>query len=725
MAENRQFLNTIGRSTIPVAAVVLFVANLTLHVGGLFTEDTRAVVAWFLDLPLRALVLLALADGISRLRTPSERRFWSIMLAAFSAWFIADMAFQPEGDRSLLLGFLEDAAFLLFYPLLMLAIEQRPCRYHWPIAHWGSRWLCAAEGLALILWIYIYFVVLTVFYSPEIFLSEVPSYAFFATADFVLGITLLIRTVIVSGRWRVIYALLGTALIFWGLTDLLDTLWRLGIEVLPYGTPVDAVWPLPYFAIITAAVYRNRTAATSPPIPTTTTHSATLVVSAYAYAFALPVIHFVVFLTGWLREIEINRELTVVAGAIILFGIALTIQSRERKRRKLIREPQIVIVEDEETQIQKMEALGRLAGGVAHDFNNLLMILQSEVDARLNQLLALPDGRDFVSQVEAVVRRGSDLSHQLLAFGRKQVSRTIVVAPDAVVDDTKSLLQRTLGEHIELSLAIASDVWPVAIDPGQLAQTLINLALNARAAMPGGGHLNIRVSNVVIDHRDPESQETNQFVQIEVADDGRGMDEVTRARVFEPFFSRRSPARGTGLGLAVVYGIVKQNGGHITCESLEDQGTTFRIHLPRSRRAKTDEPDRVDSMRTDAGGVETILLAEDEPAVRSLTAEYLRELGYRVLEAGDGAAALEQARSFEGPIDLLVTDVVMPKIGGRELAESLISDRPSTTVIFVSGYAQDLVLDGDTKIDITVLQKPYTLAELGSEIRTRLDQARD
>ncbi len=328
------------------------------------------------------------------------------------------------------------------------------------------------------------------------------------------------------------------------------------------------------------------------PIPATTTHSATLVVSAYAYASVIPIIHLVVFRSGWLREIEIqtgadgrSRACDPLRNRVEYPGEGTS------AAQDLIREPRITIVEDEEQQVQKMEALGRLAGGVAHDFNNLLMVLQGEIDIRRNQLATLPDGHDFISQVETVVRRGSDLSRQLLAFGRKQVSRTRVIAPDETVEETQSLLRRTLGAHVDLALKTGPDVWPVAIDPGQLTQILINLALNARAAMPEGGRLDIGVGNVVIDHGGSESDEPNQFVQIEVADNGRGMDEQTRSRVFEPFFSKRSPTRGTGLGLAVAYGIVKQHGGYITCESAEDQGTTFRIHLPRSHRPKAEQPD--------------------------------------------------------------------------------------------------------------------------------------
>jgi len=714
-------IKNIRHTLIPGAAIAIFLIMCLLHLSGLFSSDTRSMVALFLDLPLRALLLLALADGIGKLRTPCERRSWALMLAAFSVWFIADMAFQPEGDRPLILGLLEDGAFVLFYPLLMVAIEQRPCRYHWPISGWGSRLLCAASGVILILWTYFYFVVLTLFLAPDAFLSEAPSYAFFAAADIIFGVAFLIRMLLIRGRWRVIYALLGSAMLVWGFTDTLDALDRIGIEVIPIGTPLDMLWTLPYFAIIAAAVYRNRSSENGSSIPTTTTQGGTLVVSSFAYAFAVPVIHLVVFLSGLLREIEIPRELTVLAGLAILFPIAMAIRARERRRRQLTREPRIIVVEDEQQHVQKMEALGRLAGGIAHDFNNLLMVLQSQIDTRAEQLLTLPDGREFVTEIQTVVRRGSDLSHQLLGFGRKQVSRVQVLDTGKVVRETESLLRRTLGEHIELVINTADDVWPVAIDPGQLSQVLINLTLNGRTAMPEGGRLEIRVENVAVDCGDSDIVEAQQFVQIEIVDDGHGMDEKTRARVFEPFFSKPTSISGTGLGLAVVYGIVKQHGGHITCESSEDAGTTFRVHLPRCETSELGAPEIPAGNTPDPGGTETILIAEDESEVRTVVSEYLRTMGYQVIEAKDGAEALKIAESFDGTIHLLLSDVVMPKIGGPELADRVTATRPSTPVLFVTGYADDLPMQGKKPARTHMLQKPFSLVTLGTTIRTILE----
>jgi len=680
------------------------------------------MTGFFINLPLRALLLLALADGINSLKTPSERRFWSLALAAFATWFIADMAFQTGGERPLFLGILEDGAFLLFYPLLMVAIEQRPCRYHWPITGWGSRFLCACSGLLLIVWSYVYFVGLTLIFVPDVFLSEAPSYAFFTCADFIFATAFFIRMLINHGRWRIIYGLLSLAMTGWGVTDLLDTLGLLGVDVIGYGTSMDVVWSLPYYAVIAAAVYRNRTARKTAPLPVTTAHGGTLVISGYAYAMGIALIHLVVFVTEWLREIEVAREVTVVAGLAVLIAIAVAIQSRERRRRSLTHEPRIIVLEDEEQQIQKMEALGRLAGGVAHDFNNLLMVLQSQVDTRLDQLLDLPDGQRFVSELQTVVHRGSDLSRQLLAFGRRQIGEACVIDPVAVIGETESMLRRTLGEHIELEISSSDDVWPIAIEPGQVTQILINLTLNARSAMPDGGQLRIHIENVAVDHGDVDAVEGKQFVQITVRDTGRGMDERTRSRIFEPFFSNQSASSGTGLGMAVVYGIVKQHGGHITCESTEDAGTTFRVHFPRCNEALSETLKFRRNDHRHPEGDETILVVEDEPDVRSAVSDYLRSKGYRVVEATDGVEALEVATETDGPIHLLLSDIVMPRMGGPELADRLSAARPDTPVLFVTGYAEDFPLTANGTTTASILQKPFSLITLEDRIREILDR---
>lgn len=708
-------------NAVVVAAAVLLLASLVVHFPGIVDDEARPQVSWFLQLPLRALLLIALADGMSGLRTPCERRFWTLCLAAFASWFIADMAFESAGDGPVVLGVLEDAAFLVFYPLMMLAVEQRPCRYHWPLREWGTRFLCAASGLLLLLWAYFYVVVLPLVYSPEVFLSEAPSYAFFATADFIFFTIFLLRTTNRRGRWRVIYAWLAAAMLGWAVSDLLDALSLIGYDVIGYGTPLDVIWSMPYLAVVVAAVYRNRSSKRFPPVAAATAHGWTLVMTGYLYAAGVSVIHLVYQRLGWLPELQIPRVWAALTGTIVLLFIAIAIHIGELRRRRSTREPRVVVLEEEIQRDQRMEALGRLAGGIAHDFNNLLMVLQGQIDCNAERIRQLPDGQSLITELETIVRRGSDLSHQLLAFGRRQVTQVEVVDPARVVAETESLLKRVLGADIELGIDVEPGLWSISINRGQLSQILINLGLNARAAMPDGGRLHIKAGNVVMDERTEDGIYSGDFVQIEVSDTGRGMDEETQSRIFEPFFRRGEDGAGFGLGLAVVYGIVKQHKGYISCDSVEGVGTTFRIQLPRAAADTSDEPTPQRLPRQSLGGNETILLAEDEDDVRRPVAEYLRSLGYDVLEATNGVEALDIVDTYRGTIHLLISDIVMPGVGGLELADRLTVSRPNAKAFFVTGYALDLPMAGGDGANRLVLEKPYSLGTLAATVRDVLD----
>ncbi len=699
---------------------------LFLYLSPTVSEPTRSTFAeYFVNVPLRAMLLAALANGLGALRSPAERRFWLVMIAAFATWFIADVAFQPLEERALIWGLLEDVGFLLFYPILAIAIEQRPHQFYRPIPRGGVRWLCAAACVILMLWTYLYFVGLTAALRPAVFLSEAPSYLFYVAGDVVITALLLRHGIASAGRWRMIYLLLAAGFLAWAFGDLLDGLVRAGLLEVPYGTPVDLLWHAPYFVVAAAAVYRNRTAPSLRDAPAaTSTSRESLVAATFSYAFAVPVIHLIVFLSGWHRDLEMARELAVLAGLAALLAVSWAAQRTERRRRTATSTPRVVVLDEEEQQGQKMEALGRLAGGIAHDFNNLLLILQAQLDLGKARLASDPSGRELVREMQTSIERGSDLTRQLLAFGRKQAASPRVVDPQKVTNDALSLLRRTLGEHIRLEVVAAADLGAVRVDPGQLTQVLVNLALNARAAMPEGGRLEIAMRNVVLEGltESPPGSPTDDFVEIAVSDTGLGMDERTVERIFEPFFTGRSHQGGTGLGLAVVYGIVKQSGGHISCESLEGEGTTFRIHLPAVQGSEHQVPAAVPAPVGDAGGNETILVAEDDPTVRKLTVRSLESFGYRVLEATDGVEALAVAAGFDGPIHLLLTDVVMPRMGGPELAERLTAERPSTAVLFVSGYVQNVDQSTSLLAQENFLLKPYSLAALETKLRALLDR---
>jgi len=373
-------------------------------------------------------------------------------------------------------------------------------------------------------------------------------------------------------------------------------------------------------------------------------------------------------------------------------------------------------------QAQKMEAIGRLAGGVAHDFNNLLTVILSYSDLLLEDLPAGSGPRDDIGQIRKAAQGASELTRQLLAFSRQQVLQPKVVDLNAAVTGIERLLGRVLREDIQLRCTLADDAGAVRVDPGQLEQVLMNLAVNARDAMPQGGQLTIETGNVDLDEAYMQAHPMaapGRYVMLAVTDTGMGMDAATQARIFEPFFTTKDVGKGTGLGLATVQGIVQQSGGFIWVYSEPNHGTCFKIYLPR-----VDEPvsaaasESVERTR----GTETVLVVEDVAAVRAVICKMLERYGYRVLDAADGEAAVRVADASGEHIHLLLTDVVMPNINGRDLAALFAKTRPTTKVLFMSGYTDDaIVRHGILEEGIAYLQKPFTPQSLARKVRGVLD----
>lgn len=367
---------------------------------------------------------------------------------------------------------------------------------------------------------------------------------------------------------------------------------------------------------------------------------------------------------------------------------------------------------------QKLEAVGRLAGGVAHDFNNLLTVINGFSEMILRGL-AHPDPARLTSQVQEIRKAGeraSTLTRQLLAFGRQQVQTRTRVNLNVVVEETRKFIGRVLGEDIEIETDLAADLVPIFADVGQVEQVLMNLVLNARDAMPDGGTLTLRTANARFDVEPDEDVRVGDYAMLAISDTGIGMDEDTRARAFEPFFTTKELGKGTGLGLATVYGIVKQSGGHIEVESRVGRGTTFRVFLPR-RESLVQGTDRRPGSITLAGR-ETILLVEDDDSVRHVTASMLHTLGYKVVQAPGGLEALKQCREHRGPIHVLLTDVVMPMMNGREVADRVQSILPGVRTLYMSGYTDDSILrHGVVDDDVAFISKPLSREALGRKLR--------
>jgi signal transduction histidine kinase/ActR/RegA family two-component response regulator/HAMP domain-containing protein len=385
-------------------------------------------------------------------------------------------------------------------------------------------------------------------------------------------------------------------------------------------------------------------------------------------------------------------------------------------------------LEEQLLQSQKLEAIGRLAGGVAHDFNNLLTGILGYASFALKTVAPNHPARNDIIEIERAGVRAAALTGQLLSYARRQMVAPKLVRLNDLIDNLENLLRRLLGEDISLETKHDDDLWQARIDPGQFEQVIINLAVNGRDAMPRGGRLTIETRNCTLDesysYQHPDVA-PGEYVMLAVADSGHGMDSATQARIFEPFFTTKEQGKGTGLGLAVCYGIVKQAGGHVWVYSEPGRGTTFKVFLPRS----TDE-EELDGVlestdRAPLAGTETVLVVEDEPVVRSLAVRALVDQGYRVLQAPDGQAALTTSRAYEGEVHLLVTDVVMPGMNGKELADRLVADRPGIRVLYVSGYTDHAVVrHGVLEEGIAFLSKPFDLRDLVRTVREVLDSGR-
>ena len=375
-------------------------------------------------------------------------------------------------------------------------------------------------------------------------------------------------------------------------------------------------------------------------------------------------------------------------------------------------------------QAQKQESLGRLAGGIAHDFNNILtaIIGYAELASDLFPPEHAAQGR--MQNIQKAAGRAADLIRQLLAFASRQVITPRVINLNSVLEEAGSLLLRLIGSHIELEMLPGSDLGAIRADPGQMQQILINLGVNARDAMPEGGKITIATRNVRLEPgltQDNREVLPGDYLLLEVTDTGIGISEEILQHIFEPFFTTKEIGKGTGLGLATCHGIVRQNGGHIWVQSEVGKGTSFHIYLPQVGEAPTEENEREDLSHL--GGKETILLVEDDALLRELTAEALRAEGYAVVEAASGNEALVIATAFVEPIHLLVTDIVMPLMNGKELAQKLLAAQPDLRILFISGYAENAVTThGVLDSGISFLPKPFSVAGLAHKVRAVLDQ---
>jgi nitrogen-specific signal transduction histidine kinase/ActR/RegA family two-component response regulator len=394
--------------------------------------------------------------------------------------------------------------------------------------------------------------------------------------------------------------------------------------------------------------------------------------------------------------------------------------TKRRRTEEILKEK-----EEQLHQAQKMEAIGRLAGGVAHDFNNILTAVNGYAELLLMQLPPGGPEHQEVHEIRQAVARAASLTRQLLAFSRKQVIQPQALNLNQVVMSLEGMLRRLLGEDIDLALSLGEGLGLVLADPGQMEQVVLNLAVNARDAMPRGGKLHLETADVDLDEvfaRPRLEVEPGSYVLLAVSDTGIGMDEAARSRIFEPFYTTKELGKGTGLGLSTVYGIVKQNRGHIWVYSEPGQGTTFKIYLPRMAPLADVAKISVKPAVLPRGW-ETVLLVEDDEMVRQVTSKMLQRQGYRVLEAAGGLEALKVCDSHREPVHLILTDVVMPGISGPEMAARAIQKHPGIKVLFMSGHTENTIVHhGVLEPGVAFLQKPFKYNDLICRVREVLDR---
>jgi two-component system cell cycle sensor histidine kinase/response regulator CckA len=406
-------------------------------------------------------------------------------------------------------------------------------------------------------------------------------------------------------------------------------------------------------------------------------------------------------------EFPVEVSLSAIHTSDGVFAIAFVTDISQRKQ-----------LEEQLVHAQKMEAVGRLAGGVAHDFNNMLTVISGYSRMILEELRAEDPLREYAEEIGSAADRAGSITKQLLVFSRRQMIEPRVIRVNEVVSQIEKMLHRLLGEDIQLTLDFADDVGHIKADPNQLEQAIVNLAVNARDAMPAGGHIFLQTANVHLDEAYVATHlgvQPGNFVMVAITDTGHGMDTETRKHIFEPFFTTKERGKGTGLGLSTVYGMVKQNGGDIWVYSEPGKGTTVKLYFPRVNQNIVEvNGGEAEQLAEPHKG--TVLVVEDERPVRDLTVRMLQRLGYSVLSAASGREAIEISRSFSGRISLVVTDVVMPEMSGRQVADAIAGTRPDLKVLFLSGYTEHIAIHQDFGSGANFLAKPFSRESLSKKL---------
>jgi signal transduction histidine kinase/CheY-like chemotaxis protein len=655
-----------------------------------------------------------------------ERRFWDFIILGMVVWLagsVLNFLVRPLG-----LPRWADLATDVFYIGLflswVLASDQQPqLEDGWSSGDVLYRFSLVAATLFIVI-MFGYFVVVPWAVHPSENAHYFASFNLYVTLDILLAVkfTLLFNAAR-SVRWRRTFALMAGVAIVMAAGDLFEGLGWANMLNTVVGGRIDVIWLVPHFLLSVMILTCTEQPAEGDGVEAGTAPRVQSLLP--FYAFALPLLHLGLYLMGHLdSEARGLREAIVFSGLVLFAVLSLAQQFRlERAVESLRSDLMVRALDDRLRQSQRLESIGRLAGGIAHDFNNLLMVIKSYAELAVKQL---PTGdrkvRDRLTEIDRATDRAADLVRQLLAFGRRQVIKPEVVNVNQLVLGLEGMLSRIIGDDIQLLVDLDCEAGFIRVDPALLEQVIVNLAVNARDAMPRGGELVIGTRSVT-GSPSPDRKVTDEqrSVELAVSDTGDGIDPAIRDRIFEPYFTTKEMEKGTGLGLATVYGIVEQSGGVIEIESGQGIGSTFRVRLAQVEDLPPEILTTISRSTCSVSGA-TVLLTEDESNIRTALAEYLESLGLEVLQAENGVDALDVAAGYKGTIDLLLTDLVMPRMSGPELAHKLLAERAGLKVIFVSGYTPEAMHDyGVPNRDAVFIQKPFLLGDLANTIRELLD----
>ncbi len=714
------------------------------------------------DFPLLLATIAALQYRRSEISQGTERRFWDLWTLAFVCWLIVRLLYATVPLEYLEWWFelVVDAMYMLFYLCIVLALEFRPDR---PVpASLGTlrrRFEALGAGVFLFALLF-YFAVIPNVLSPDEYWTWIPSMLLYVTLDaIVLARLLHVRYDCRSTRWRTLYGLLALTAAMWLASDALEMLVYADVTAWmdSPGRLWDLIWYVPFIPVIVAGLLRlypfpnedpDEDAYEGGPEPHRGRGTMLLI-----YTALLPVIHFALYGLGVAdSESRAPREVLAFVSVFVLAGIALGWQQllqwenrrleaerrlneerrletvrrleRERAEKELLSEQRTL--EAQLQQAQKMEAVGQLSGGMAHDFNNILTVIMANADLVDAALPTECHGqRSDLQELREAARRGSAMVKRLLGFSRQALLSPRPVNLSELVDELLVTLRRLIPETITIEFSAEQLTQAVVADPGAVEQILINLATNARDAMPEGGTLTVDVRSAHLDeqHRSIHGWgETGDYLCLSVRDVGAGMNDETKERLFEPFFTTKQPGEGTGLGMAMIYGLVKQHRGFVGVESAPGEGTTVRVYFPvAGELGKEVVLDGTEG--TLPRGTETILLVEDEAGIRRSAERALALFGYNVIVACDGDEGLRLFDEAEGEIDLVISDVVMPNMNGHDLYKAIRQRGPDTAFILTSGYADRGRLQaGEIGAAIPLISKPWALSELLQRVRGALDE---